>query len=271
MLCLTFSSECLDRLLGEKPDKLRSLPPYLSASLFSRVPPVGNPTSTSCTPALLQPSRPSAHHPQHHHVQSQQPCYLSPPAAAHPSSPFALYSPCGQPLTPGSLISPMAGKMPPDYSAALQAEYSFGPRSIQDLLPEGDSGYDIDTLNPSLTDLQLQGKNLSIYLSLTTTSCINLIFLSLLSGNLWEELREDSLVSDAQVTTTTCFTTSALQDHYVQTSCLQAAAPPICQRGEEDRGSDVLRHTAQYDCMNGYHPAPHSGYVTSCTTSVSLM
>lgn len=163
MLCLTFSSECLDRLLGEKPDKLRSFPPYLGAAL-SRVPPVCNPTSTSCPPALLQPSGPSAHH---HHVQSQQPCYLSPPAAAHPSSPFALYSPCGQPPAPGSLNSPMAGKMPPDYSAALQAEYSFGPRSIQDFLLEGDSGYDIDTLNPSLTDLQLQGKNLSIYLSIS--------------------------------------------------------------------------------------------------------
>lgn len=263
-MCLPFSSECLDRLLGEKPDKLRSLPPYLSAALFPRVHPVSNPASTS---------GPSAHHPQHHHVQSQQPCYLSPSAAAHPSSPFALYSPCGQPPAPGSLNSPMAGKMPPDYSAALQAEYSFGPRSIQDFLLEGDCGYDIDTLNPSLTDLQFQGKNRSLYLSLTTPCPVNLLFLSLFSGNLWEELREDSLVSDTQVTTTTCFTTSALQDHYVQTSCLHAAAPPVCQRGEEleDRGSDVLRHTAQYDRMNGFHPAPHSGYVTSCTTSVSLM
>lgn len=52
----------------------------------------------------------------------------------------------------------MAGKMPPVYNAALQAEYSVGPRSMQDFLLEGEAGYDIDMLNPSLTDLQLQGK-----------------------------------------------------------------------------------------------------------------
>ena len=52
----------------------------------------------------------------------------------------------------------MAGKMPPLHSAALQIEYSVGPRAMQDMLLEGDTSYDIDTLNPSLTDLQLQGK-----------------------------------------------------------------------------------------------------------------
>ena len=51
----------------------------------------------------------------------------------------------------------MAGKMPPAYSGTPQAEYSS--RSMQDLLVEGDVSYDIDTLNPSLTDLQLQGRD----------------------------------------------------------------------------------------------------------------
>lgn len=50
--------------------------------------------------------------------------------------------------------------MPPDYSAAQQAVYNLGPKSMQDFLLEGDCGYDIDLLNPSLTDLQLQGKKL---------------------------------------------------------------------------------------------------------------
>lgn len=53
----------------------------------------------------------------------------------------------------------MAGKVPPVYDGTLQAEYGVGPRSMQDSLLEGDGGYDIDMLNPSLTDLQLQGES----------------------------------------------------------------------------------------------------------------
>lgn len=78
--------------------------------------------------------------------------------AAHPSKSFALYSPCGEPAAAESLSSPMASKMPPPYN--LQAEYTVGLRSMQDFMNEGDTGYDIDTLNPSLTDLQLQGMKL---------------------------------------------------------------------------------------------------------------
>lgn len=50
----------------------------------------------------------------------------------------------------------MAGKMPPVYGTP-QVECSVGSKSVQDLLLEGESSYDVDTLNPSLTDLQLQG------------------------------------------------------------------------------------------------------------------
>ncbi|XP_070826796.1 forkhead box protein N1 [Chaetodon trifascialis] len=208
--------ECLDRLLGERPDKLRSLPPYPNPVLLSRVAPVYSSTSSSCPPAQVQPPCLTIRPPQYAHFQPQQPCYL-PPTAAHPSNSFALYSPCGQPTATGSLNSPMAGKMPPAYNAALQAEYSVGPRNMQDFLLEGDPSYDIDTLNPSLTDLQLQ-------------------------GSLWEELREDSLVSDPQDATTTPSTTSALQNHHIQTSCQQVIHPPSL-----------------------------AGYLTSCTTSISLM
>lgn len=93
------------------------------------------------------------------------------------------------------------------------------------------------------------------------------------SGNLWEELREDSLVSVPQVTTTTSFTTSALQDHHVQTSCLHLAASPVCRRKAECEDEN----TEQHDCLNGLHPVAYSGveslagYLTSCTTSISLM
>ncbi|XP_044059238.1 forkhead box protein N1 isoform X2 [Siniperca chuatsi] len=241
--------EDLDRLLGERPDKLRSLPPYTNPVLLSRVASVYGTTSSSCTPAQLQTPCLSIQRPQYANIQPQQPCYRPPTAAAHPSNSFALNS-------------PMAGKMPPVYNAALQAEISIGPRMMQDFLLEGDASYDVDTLNPSLTDLQLQ-------------------------GNLWEELREDSLVSDPQVTTTTPFTTCALQDHHVQTSCLQVSSPVIQtpevtavgrRKAEyEDENTGSGRNLEQHGCLNGLHPVVYSGveslagYLTSCTTSISLM
>ncbi|XP_078102410.1 forkhead box protein N1 isoform X1 [Sander vitreus] len=251
--------EDLDRLLGERPDKLRSVPLYTNPAFLSRVAPIYGTTTSSCTPVQLRPPYLPVQRPQYAQVQPQQPRFL-PPAAAHPSNSFALYSPCGQlpaagvPSATGSLHSPVTGKMP----YALQAEFSS--RNMQDLLLEGDASYDIDTLNPSLTDLQLQ-------------------------GNLWEELQEDSLLSDPQFTTTTPSTTSALQDHSVQTSCLQAT-PPVGQTSEvtavgrrkaEYEDENAGRNFEQHGCLNGLHPVAYSGmeslagYLTSCTKSISLM
>ncbi|XP_049432487.1 forkhead box protein N1 [Epinephelus fuscoguttatus] len=256
--------EDLDRLLGERPEKFRSLPPYTNSALLSRVAPIYNTASSSCTPAPLRPPCLPSRHPQYAHAQPQQPYYL-PPAAAQPSNSFALYSPCGQqpaagvPSASGSLHSPMAGKMPPVYNGTLQAEYSS--RSMQDLLLEGDSSYDIDTLNPSLTDLQLQ-------------------------GNLWEELQEDSLVCDPHIANTTLSMTSALQDHHhVQTSCLQVTSPvtqtsevtATGRRKSENEEENTGRNFEQHGYLNGFHPVVYSGvesltgYLTSCTTSISLM
>lgn len=157
---MTLSAEDLDRLVGERPDKLKSATPYSSSSLLSRVTPVYSTTSLSCSPAPPQPPCQPVQCPQYTHTQPQ-PHYYLPPAAAHPSNTFALSSPCGQQpaagFSSGGLNSPMAGKMPPSYNSVMQAEYCDGPRSMQDLMLEGDTSYDIDTLNPSLTDLQLQG------------------------------------------------------------------------------------------------------------------
>ncbi|KAM6932916.1 forkhead box protein N1 [Xenentodon cancila] len=249
--------EDLDRLLGEKLDKFRSLPPYTNMTSFSRVGSIYSTTSSSDAPPQLQsacqPIQPS----QHAHIQPQQPRNL-PLTATCPSNSYSLFSPCGQlpaadvTSAPGSLTSPIAGKMPPVYSAALLAEYSAGPRGMQDMLLEGDASYDIDTLNPSLTDLQLQ-------------------------GNLWEELREDSLVSEPQVTTTSAMSTF---DHHIQTNCLQVA-PPL---GHTSLGTTGEHYKEVYEmadadrsCWNDLHPVSYSGvenlsgYLTSCTTSISLM
>ncbi|XP_042343162.1 forkhead box protein N1 [Plectropomus leopardus] len=253
--------EDLDRLLGERPDRLRSLPPYSNPALLSRVAPIYGVASSSYTTAHLQPPRLPIQRPQYAHFQPQQPCYV-PPAAAHPSNSFALYPPCGRqpaagiPSATGSLHSPMAGKIPP-VNDALQAEYSS--RSMQDLLLEGDASYDIDTLNPSLTDLQLQ-------------------------GNLWEELKEDSLVPDPHVTTTIPSTTSAQQDHHhMQTSCLQVMSPvdqtseviTVGRQKAEYEDENTGRTFEQRGCLNGLHPVVYpgteslTGYLT-CSASLSL-
>lgn len=256
--------EDLDRLFGERPGKLRYLPSYTSPALLSRRGPIYSSNPSSCSSAQLRPPYSSSQRSQYTHLQP--PCYLPPPpAAAHPSNSFSLYSPRGhQPAATGGLNSPSAGKMPPVYHPALQAEYSIGQRSMQDLLLEGDAAaaYDIDTLNPSLIDLQLQ-------------------------GNLWEELRDDSFNQMSEQHVTTLTSASALQDHHTQSSGLPGP-PPVtqpsavinagrCKAEYEDEEMNVGQNPGPHGCLSGLHPVVYSGveslagYLTSCTTSISLM
>ncbi|CAG13961.1 unnamed protein product [Tetraodon nigroviridis] len=179
------------------------------------------------------------------HIQPQQSCYPA-PASVHVGNPFALHSPCAQTTAVGGLNSPPAGLVPPVYSGSLQAEYSVSARSVQDFVTEGfASGYDVDALNPSLTDLQLQ-------------------------GNVWEELQEDCLASDPQVA-------NSLLDPNVTPSCLQATASSVCQTMCENQNGESAEHLEHHSSLKGPHPPAHSGgeilagYVTTCTTSISLM
>uniref|UniRef100_A0AAV2J3C1 Fork-head domain-containing protein n=1 Tax=Knipowitschia caucasica TaxID=637954 RepID=A0AAV2J3C1_KNICA len=134
--------EGLDHLLGVKTNAFRSLAPsraymYSSASGFS------------------------SKHP---------PCYSSPhyhksfnlsQSAPYPTLPRPLFPPYNQhAFTPRCTSSPGIQKRSPAHDAHSR-------RSAHDLFSDGDSNSDIDALNPSLTDLQLQ-------------------------GTLWEELKEDS-------------------------------------------------------------------------------
>lgn len=149
-------TEDLDRLLGERPEKFRSLPPYTNASLISRGHPTYSINSLPCNPSQLQPSCLPAPRSHYTNNQLQPPCY-QPPGSSPLSKSFTLYSPCGQQTATGGLNSPVAPKMPPVYGTTSQADFSGGPRSMQEFLLEGDASYDVDTLDPSLIDLQLQG------------------------------------------------------------------------------------------------------------------
>uniref|UniRef100_A0A3P9QDM3 Forkhead box N1 n=1 Tax=Poecilia reticulata TaxID=8081 RepID=A0A3P9QDM3_POERE len=154
--------EDFDRLLGEKPDRLRPLPPYPSTNMttLKRVAPTYSPAPLPLNPAQPPPACRPVPQSEYAHIQ---PSYL-PHTTLQPSSSFALYSPCGQqpaagvPSPSGCLNSPLAGKMPPVYRVGLPGEYNVDLRGMHELLQDGDTSYDIDTLNPSLTDLQLQGK-----------------------------------------------------------------------------------------------------------------
>ncbi|KAM3615669.1 uncharacterized protein V6R79_005984 [Siganus canaliculatus] len=242
--------ECFDRLLGDKPDKLRFLPSYTSPALSTRAS-VHSTTISSCTPVQLQPPCESIQHPPFSHIQPQE-CFYLPPVAAHSSSSFALCSPCEQPTATGSMNSPLAGKVPLVFNAALQADYSLGPRSMQDFLLEGDPSYDIDTLNPSLTDLQMQ-------------------------DSYWEEFKQDSHTSDPQMSTATTSSSSALQG--VQTCSLLFTAPPVGRRKAacEEANVDPGQGREQHGYFDRLYPLVYSGVeslagcLTSRTTSVSLM
>lgn len=106
----------------------------------------------------------------------------------------------------------------------------------------------------------------------------HLKYAPLVPGNLWEELREDTLVLDPQVTSATLSPTPTLQDPHIQT-CVQVL-PPV---GQTSGVKAVARCKAEYEdddtqnCLNGLHPVAYpgmenlSGYLTSCTTSISLM
>ncbi|XP_059389790.1 forkhead box protein N1-like [Carassius carassius] len=173
--------EELERLLGERPEKMKSLGAHFSL-----------PSSHSHSQPLRVAMHPAyGHQPVHDTSVLQQkslynplpsqtaippPPYLSPDALSFSYYPPVTHQPiAGHPSSPrtGSMDSPLPAHTPPSYSTALQAGHSASA-NMQELLLDGEISNDVDALNPSLTDLQLH-------------------------GNLWEELRNDSLALDSLV------------------------------------------------------------------------
>uniref|UniRef100_W5LEM5 Forkhead box N1 n=1 Tax=Astyanax mexicanus TaxID=7994 RepID=W5LEM5_ASTMX len=163
--------EELDHLLGERPEKQKSLSSHLNNHTYPQFPRVTMPPSYSPGIHLRKPqythySLPTQAVPQHPYLPSNPHAFsFYPSISQQPSTQL--------PSRTGNLDSPLPAHTPPSYSAALQASHSAAG-SMQELLMEAELSNDIDTLNPSLTDLQLQ-------------------------GHLWEELRDDSLAPDSLV------------------------------------------------------------------------
>ncbi|XP_071304065.1 forkhead box protein N1 [Agelaius tricolor] len=194
--------EELDTLIGDKSEKLRSSlvscsPPgaagaSLSRQMAAQSHPLCEPSLSSGIPQGFHgiPASAALHakSPLPALLGGQQPgCFASPqgfpqiPTALlqHTPEPPSLF-PAGeaqsqlrtQPSIPQD--SPVPAQSPPSCGMKMLPEHSPA-RTVQDtLLQEGDLSNDIDALNPSLTDFDLQ-------------------------GNLWEELKDDSLAVDPLV------------------------------------------------------------------------
>uniref|UniRef100_A0A8C6SBX9 Forkhead box N1 n=1 Tax=Neogobius melanostomus TaxID=47308 RepID=A0A8C6SBX9_9GOBI len=215
--------EDLDRLLGERPNRFRSL------AHFTILPDQRHSyTSSSCYgPEQLSP-------PSSSHLYPES-LYLT-HSAPRPNHSFSL---------PRCLNSAPPGKMAPAYSVAPGEGHSG--RGMQDLLMEGDACCDIDTLNPSLTDLQLQ-------------------------GTMWEELNEDSVASDPQAVS------SSEQSSYMS---------PVSQTSEGMVGQDKTHYVnngverlwgLDQNSLNSLNSLGQffgvesvAGGLSSSATSVSLM
>ncbi|CAL8351171.1 unnamed protein product [Lota lota] len=247
--------EDLDRLLGEKPEKI----PHHQPSLAKRSPVYDRTTMSLHTGNLREPCLPTPHY-SPLLAPPQQCGYPSHPTPPHPAAPrFTLYPPCRQQPFSGLASvcgGPSSGKIPPPYHASARTDYAIVPGSVQDTHFEVDGSYDVDTLNPSLTDLQLH-------------------------ENLWEELRDDSMVPDALANTTT-FT---LPMDHIQNHSLQALASVnqtsqdiaiglgkegVVLDGPLDSGEIAEQHNILYP-MTYSGVESLAGYLTSCPTPISLM
>lgn len=178
----------LDKLIGERTEKLRS-------SLLACNP--SNIMNTSPTMHMsiqseqnISPAMSASLHSMHDvseslHAKKPPPSYTSLPHGYPQISPAMIqqshpipqnnFSPpenqrelTTQPINPQA--SPIPAHTPPLHNMKMIAEHS-PTRTMQDQLIEGELSNDIDALNPSLTDFELQ-------------------------GNLWEELKDDSLALD---------------------------------------------------------------------------
>ncbi|XP_048180850.1 forkhead box protein N1 isoform X3 [Corvus hawaiiensis] len=194
--------EELDTLIGDKSEKLRSSllscsPTGAAGASLSRQ--VAAQSHSLCEPSLSS-GIPQGLHGIHAsgtlHAMSplptllggQQPgCYASPQGFPQISTALMQHTPGPQSLFPAGEAqsqlrtqpsipqdSPVPAQSPPSCGMKMLPEHSPA-RTVQDtLLQEGDLSNDIDALNPSLTDFDLQ-------------------------GNLWEELKDDSLAVDPLV------------------------------------------------------------------------
>nr|XP_033777198.1 forkhead box protein N1 isoform X2 [Geotrypetes seraphini] len=177
--------EELDRLIGDKTENSRASAMTCSAmSVPSSPAPIQMSFQTSLSssiPASLQPINTSSGclHERPQAACHQSLCYTSPPPGypqiqqppGVPQTHYPTLDTQGEPQSQYSpQDSPLPAHSPPIHNLKAIADHSPA-RTIQDTLMEGDLSNDIDALNPSLTDFELQ-------------------------GNLWEELKDDSLTLD---------------------------------------------------------------------------
>ncbi|XP_073421633.1 forkhead box protein N1 isoform X1 [Dendrobates tinctorius] len=180
--------EDLDKLIGERTEKLRSSLLACNPSSIMNTSPVMHlsiQSEQNISPAMSAALQPMHDVSESLHAKKPPPSYTSLPHGypqisqamiqqPHPiqhnhfSSPENQSELTTQPINPQD--SPIPALTPPLHNMKMLTEHS-PTRTLQDQLIEGEMSNDIDALNPSLTDFELQ-------------------------GHLWEELKDDSLALD---------------------------------------------------------------------------
>ncbi|XP_075052914.1 forkhead box protein N1 [Mixophyes fleayi] len=180
--------EDLDKLIGERTEKLRSsLLACNNSGLMNTSPAMqlSIQTHENISPPMSASLQPMHDVSESMHTKKQPLCYTSLPHGFPQISPAMIQQSHGlpqnhfpspdhqselntQPINPQD--SPIPAHTPPLHNMNMLTEHS-PTRTMQDHLIEGELSNDIDALNPSLTDFELQ-------------------------GNLWEELKDDSLALD---------------------------------------------------------------------------
>ncbi|XP_054857600.1 forkhead box protein N1 [Eublepharis macularius] len=201
--------EELDTLIGGRTEKLRSsLPgcsptPSVPGHMPLQHPSLCEPPISAAQPvhALPKQGPPPVKNPLPNVLRGQQTsCYRAAPGFAPLSPTFVQQLPDSpQALVPSAeaqdehrVLSSTTHEpplpAPPPLGRAMKEHGAA--RTVQDLfMPEGDLSNDVDALNPSLTDFDLQ-------------------------GNLWEELKDDSLAADplVLVSSAPCFASQGPMD-----------------------------------------------------------
>ncbi|KFO09988.1 Forkhead box protein N1 [Balearica regulorum gibbericeps] len=227
--------EELDTLIGDKSEKLRSStmscsPTGVASASLSRQMAVQSHSlcESSLSSGIPQPLH-SIHASGALHVKNPLPnllggqqtaCYSSPQGFPQISSTLMQQPPDPQTLFPSGEAqselrtqpsitqdSPLPAQTPPICGVKMLTEHCTA-RTMQDtLMQEGDLSNDIDALNPSLTDFDLQ-------------------------GNLWEELKDDSLAVDPLVlissspTSSQCFPSHCQMENSSSSNSTIQNGPP---------------------------------------------
>nr|XP_034995463.1 forkhead box protein N1 isoform X1 [Zootoca vivipara]XP_034995464.1 forkhead box protein N1 isoform X1 [Zootoca vivipara] len=234
--------EELDTLIGDKTDKMRSTLLACTPTSGLASPPISRGLPLQHHPLCEPPISSSSSGAPHAHgaLPSKPPqpsmlgapqtsCYGAPPQGfsqvsptfLQPGGPQSLLPPAdAQNGHPGQDSPPGGAQAPPGRGMKMLAVARGAVQEVP--MAEGDLSHDVDALNPSLTDFELQ-------------------------GNLWEELKDDSLASDPLVLIAAASSSSS------SSSAPGPCFSTLCQMDDDHSGKFGAQAEAQHHSLPEIH------------------